>query len=820
MALEKALALAALTVFGVALATRPTTTAAAAAESHPGALDAIDSKGNPMGRCPLKHTDVQVDISGPIARVHVTQEFENPFRTAIEAVYTFPLSQRAAVDDMTMRIGDRTVKGKIKPKEEARKIYEDARNKGQLASLLDQERPNIFTQAVANIPPGAKVKIEISYVESLFYEEGSYSFAFPMVVGPRYIPGQPTSHTGASAQERPAGPASVVRSSGNGWAPNTDRVPDASKITPPVAAKGTRAGHDISLAVNLDAGVPVESVSSTSHIVDITRKDSHRAALRLRNENEIPNKDFRMTWDVAGRKVADALLTHRDNRGGFFTFLLQPPDRPTEAEITPKEIVFVIDTSGSMSGFPIEKAKEVIKLAMDGLHERDTFNLITFAGDTHILFPQPVPATAANVQAAQRFLLTRNGGGGTEMMKAIRAALDPSDSQEHLRIVCFMTDGYVGDDMTIIGEVKRHPNARVFSFGIGSSVNRFLLDKMAEEARGEVEYVSLSDDGSAAAKRFHERVRTPLLTDLELDWGGLEVSEVYPKRLPDLFTAKPLVIKGRYGAPGNGTLRLRGKLAGRPWSREIRVNLPAAQPEHDVMATLWARAKVDDLMSQDWQGMQHNNPKPEIKAAITKLGLDFRMMTQFTSFVAVEEKIVNEGGHPMRIDVPVEMPSGVSHEGVFGERDEVKKSVAYRNMPQTLSASSASVGDRAIGRVRQANQVAGAPMPPPPPPMSRPLPEPAPKTEDRRELSKDKERADAIAKLDPALASKSGTVRVKVWLSDASASVLQQLKSAGLTLTAQPNGAKLVFGTIDASKLEILARVNAVTYVSFDLGQP
>ncbi|HZO53461.1 MAG TPA: VIT and VWA domain-containing protein [Bryobacteraceae bacterium] len=795
MALEKAFAIAALTVFGVALATRPVATTALAAEASSGSLDAIDPKGTAIGRCPLKHTAVQVDISGPIARVNVTQEFENPYRTAIEAVYTFPLSQRAAVDDMTMRIGDRTVKGKIKPKDEARKIYEDARNRGQLAGLLDQERPNIFTQAVANIPPGAKVKIEISYVESLFYEEGSYAFSFPMVVGPRYIPGNATGH------------------SGGGWAPDTDRVPDASKITPPVAPKGIRAGHDISLAVKLDAGVPVESLTSTSHVVDIVRKDPHRAELRLRDQNEIPNKDFRMSWDVSGRKVADALLTHRDARGGFFTFLLQPPDRPAESEITPKEIVFVLDTSGSMSGFPIEKAKEVIKLAMDGLHERDTFNLITFAGDTHILFPQPVPATAANVQAAQRFLLSRSGGGGTEMMKAIRAALDPSDSQEHLRIVCFLTDGYVGDDMTIIGEVKRHPNARVFSFGIGSSVNRFLLDKMAEEARGEVEYVSLSDDGSAAAKRFHQRVRTPLLTDLELDWGGMSVSEVYPKRLPDLFTAKPLVIKGRYDAPGNGTMRLRGKLAGRPWSREIRVNLPAVQPEHDVMATLWARAKVDDLMSQDWQGMQHNSPKPEIKEAITKLGLDFRMMTQFTSFVAVEEKVVTEGGRPMRIDVPVEMPSGVSHEGVFGERDELKKSVGYRVMSQPLSASNTGVVGGAFGRVRQAQQVAVAP---PPPPMSIP----APKMEDRRELSKDKERSDAIAKLDPALAAKTGSVRVKVWLSDASAAVLQQLKAAGLNVVAQPNGAKLVFGTIDASKLEALAKVTAVTYVSFDLGQP
>lgn len=792
MAIEKALSLAMLALFGVALGTRTSTTAAKtgapAGESNAGALNAVDRDGKAMGQCPLEHTDVKVEVSGPLARVNVTQEFTNPHSTAIEAVYTFPLSQRAAVDNMTMRIGERVVKGRIKPKDEARKIYEDARNRGQLASLLDQERPNIFTQSVANIPPGAKVKIEISYVESLSYEDGSYSFAFPMVVGPRYIPGSATGQ------------------SGGGWSPDTNQVPDASKITPPVAAKGTRAGHDIALAVKLDAGVAIESMNSTSHDVDIVRKDARRAELRLRGANEIPNKDFRMSWDVAGRKVADAMLTHRDSRGGFFTFLLQPPDRPAESEITPKEIVFVIDTSGSMSGFPIEKAKEVIKLAMDGLHERDTFNLITFAGDTHILFPQPVRATPANVQAAQRFLLSRSGGGGTEMMKAIRAALEPSDSQEHLRVVCFLTDGYVGNDMEVIGEVRRHPNARVFSFGIGSSVNRFLLDRMAEEGRGEVEYVALNDDGSAAAKLFHERVRTPLLTDLELDWGGLNVSEVYPKRLPDLFSAKPLVIKGRYDAAGSGTLRVRGKLAGRAWSREVHVAFPGEQPEHDVLATLWARAKVDDLMSQDWQGLQRGTLSESLKTQITKLGMDYRMLTQFTSFVAVEEKVVNEGGRSVRIDVPVEMPSGVSHEGVFGDRTEKLAAASYARAPLTRSVG------QAIGFL------GGAPAPSTPP-NSAPKPEHR-QAEDRVLVERDKAQTGAAAKLDAALHGKTGTVRVKVWLSDASAEVLRQLKESGLAVTSQPDGAKLVMGTIDAAKLEALARVAAVIFVSFDMGQP
>lgn len=279
------------------------------------------------------------------------------------------------------------------------------------------------------------------------------------------------------------------------------------------------------------------------------------------------------------------------------------------------------------------------------------------------------------------------------MMKAIRAALDASDERDHVRVVCFMTDGYVGNDMEIIGEIQRHPNARVFSFGIGSLVNRFLLDQMAREGRGEVEYVGLEDDGSAAARRFHERVRTPLLTDLRLEWNGVAVSEVYPARLPDLFSAKPVIISGRYDAPGRGVVRLRGKQAGRDFVRDVHVTLPAVEPEREAIATLWARRKVDALMAANWTGMQAGDPGPEIKHAITKLGVDFGLMTQFTSFIAVEETIRTEGGRPMRVEVPVEMPAGVSYEGIFGS--EIRERIAM-NMaapaPAAPFSSRAGIG--------------------------------------------------------------------------------------------------------------------------------
>ena len=342
-----------------------------------GQLQVVDPNGKPKAVCPLKHTSARVGISGFLSRVVVTQEFENPFDEKIEAVYTFPLPQNAAVDDMTMIVGDRTVRGKILRREEAEAVYEAAKTNGQTASLLNQERPNIFTQSVANILPGEQIKITISYVETLKYEDGAYEFVFPMVVGPRYVPG---SAAGAPVSAQ-------LSNKGNGFAPNTDRVPDGSRITPQPVPEGMRVGHDISLDVTLDAGVPIDALSSKTHEVSVERPDDHRARVTLKDQAAIPNKDFILRYDVAGKKIEDALLLHTSDKGGYFTLILQPPLRVTAEDVTPKELVFVLDTSGSMSGFPIEKAKETMKLALDNLYPSDTFNLITFSGDEHILFP-------------------------------------------------------------------------------------------------------------------------------------------------------------------------------------------------------------------------------------------------------------------------------------------------------------------------------------------------------------------------------------------------------------------------------------------------
>jgi hypothetical protein len=841
-----------------------------------GRLDAIDEEGNILGPCPLQHTDVDVRISAFLSRVNVTQTYQNPYEKKIEAVYTFPLSHRAAVDRMTMTIGDRVVVGEVKERELARRIYEAAREQGYVASLLEQERPNIFTQSVANIEPGAKVTVKISYVEVLQSADGTYSFDFPMVVGPRYVPGSPTvSPAIVPAELKPRhglvllGPAKLtvgaagdpgtlgslqtgklnalltaarpimypgdawwgrgdatggagqgqlwyrfeaqycdgskelgelytdgtgqlngrwfyadpktIEGMGTGFAQDTNQVPDASRITPEPVRPGERAGHDISVRVTIDTGGP-GLVDVASELHEIVRFDEQlrddglprKLTLALAEKNEIPNRDFVLSWGQTADAIQEATFTHTsqdlgDYSGGFFTLILQPPDRVEDADIPPRELIFVMDTSGSMRGFPIEKSKEVMTRAIDAMRPDDTFNVITFAGTTDVLWDKPRPATADNRAAARSWVESRKGRGGTEMMKAINKALVqtvgtgpvplspkaladlPADNRpvevrvpygriqvtgqpeicripveddlnirlrlkddlppvfqpegvfvilsgrwytEHgrrvlvadrvrlegrdaqakpMRIVLFLTDGYVGNDMAIIDAARANAHTtRVFSFGIGNSVNRYLLEGMARAGRGEVEFVLLSSDADEAVTRFTKRVETPVLTDIELAFGeGLDVVDLLPSpgAIPDLFDAKPLVIHGRYSTPGKGTLTVRGRTGAGPYERTVELELPEQQADHDVIATLWARARVGQVMAPHLKAVQEGRAPQAVRQEVIALGEQFQIMSQFTSFVAVEKSRMTIGGKPVLVAVPIEMPEGVSYEGVFGEAE-------------------------------------------------------------------------------------------------------------------------------------------------------
>jgi Ca-activated chloride channel family protein len=625
-----------------------------------GGLVARRPDGSPIGACPLKHTDVAVEVAGFVARVVVTQTFANPLPDPVEAVYTFPLSDRAAVDDMTMRTGDRVIRGEIQRREDARRTYEAARAAGKLTSLLDQERPNVFTQSLANVMPGAEVQVRIAYVEPLQYADGAFEFSFPTVVGPRFVPGTATGHAGT------------------GWAPDTDRVPDASRITPPVTPEGTRAGHDIAIAVDLDAGVPLGAVTSPLHPITVDRPSPTRARVALVNQREIPNRDFVLRYAVASDELRSTALTHRDADGdGYLTLVLLPPKRTTAETAAPKELVFVIDRSGSQQGAPLEKAKETMRWIIDHLNPRDRFQIVDFGSSANVLFAKPERVTAATRKRAREHIDELQANGGTMMAEAIRQVTAMPADEHRLRIVTFMTDGYVGNDFEVLDLVqKSRGTARWFPFGTGNGVNRYVIEGMARQGGGEPEIVLLDDDGERVARKFYERIASPVLTDVRVGFEGLDVVDVEPHALADVWAERPLVIHARYRKPGTGTVVLHGFQQGRPYEQRLAVTLPERETAHAAIASLWARARVEAIMDEDLAAQQRGQVPDERRERIVALALAHRLLTQFTSFVAVEEKIVNEGGRQRTVTVPVEMPDGVSYAGVFGGTGEVAADAA------------------------------------------------------------------------------------------------------------------------------------------------
>lgn len=809
-----------------------------------GQLAVVNPKtGQPLGKCPLKKTSVSAQVSGYVSRVTVKQLFENPFKEKIEAVYTFPLSETGAVDDMLMRVGSRTIRGAIKRREEARKIYEQARDRGHVASLLDQERPNIFTQSVANIKPGEKVEITLRYVDLIPYESGSFSFAFPTVVGPRFNPGTP------------------VGKKGSGWSPDTDAVLDGSRVTPPVTARGTRAGHDISITVSIDAGVPIKAIASKLHEITTSRPAGSKAVVALKEKETIPNKDFVLAWEVASTELTSGYLAHRSGQSGYFTIMLLPPKRVVAERAAPKEMIFLIDCSGSQRGAPLVKAKETMEYILEHMNAQDTFQVISFSDHLKVLFDKPQPASASMREKARQFIGLLEANGGTWMAPAVERACSIPADNHRLRIVTFMTDGYVGNDFEILGMVRKlRGTSRWFPFGTGNSVNRLLIDGMAREGGGEPEYVLLNSSGDEAGRKFYERIAAPVLTDVKIDFDGLAVKEVFPHQVSDVWAQRPLYIKGRYISAGKGTVTLSGFAGGKPYAQKLPLVLPEKEPANEVLASIWAKAKVDRLMSEDYFGAQRGSINKEIKEEIIKTALDHHLMTQYTSFVAVEETIITDGGKPRTVAVPVEMPEGVSYEGVFGETARAGRylpkgtiglapmSYASMSTPQHLFHYGGTGGAAGAGGLPRSRAAAMAGVPAyrsAPRPLAL-IPPSAHKSADghsindsggqppgaRKEsaniiLSDQKERQSEV-KLDARLRAisssgnmarvgrlrvRDGKVRVQVWLSDSSEAVLKKLKAAGLQIIFQPSSSKMVIGRIAVKKLLELASIEAVRFI-------
>jgi Ca-activated chloride channel family protein len=763
-------------------------------------LEVIDPNGTIAGACPLTHTDVRTEISGFVARVRVTQIFENPFPDPIEAVYTFPLSEHGAVDAMWIRTGEREIRGEIKRREEARKIYEAARENGQLAGLLDQERPNIFTQSIANLMPGAQVEITIEYVELLTYLDGTFEFSFPTVVGPRFIPGRPTDRSGA------------------GWAPNTTRVPDASRITPPLAREGTRAGHDIAIRIDIDAGVPILSVDSRLHEVDIEHKTPERAHIRLRQQAEIPNRDFVLRYAVAGEEVKSGYLVHRDpKKDGYVTIMLLPPKRVTPQTAAPKEMVFVIDRSGSQSGLPLTKAKETMHWILDHMNPNDTFQIVDFSNTTSTLFDQPEKASLQMKRRARRYIDALQANGGTMMAEAITHVCALPAEENRLRIVTFMTDGYVGNDFEVIDLVKRlRGTSRWFPFGTGNSVNRFLLDAMADQGGGDTEYVMLNQPGEEVAHRFYERIRNPVLTDVRLEFRNLDVIEVFPNQLSDVWAQKPLFIHARYRKPGKGQVVLRGFQAGQPYQQVLEVDFPKRVEANRALASIWARAKVDELMSQDPSALQAGRFPETLREEIVTVALQHRIMTQFTSFVAVEDRVINEGGTQRTVSVPVEMPQGVEYEGIFGQ-EHLAGLATGASRGRLIFAQKPGGRVGAMDRMAVRKQKFAEQMPVQPAveellPESSPTPLPISEQARKRLSAELLALAQGRPSAETARAIIDGRLKLKILLKVVSPEVIQTLEDAGLQISLITKGH--VIGTVPVTDLTTLAELKEIVQIT------
>ena len=596
---------------------------------------------------PLKHTHVKAELTGMIARVEITQSYHNPLSTPLETIYVFPLPENSAVDDMRIQIEDRIIEAEIHRRAEARAIYEEAREEGYTTALLEQERPNIFTQSIANIAPESDIDIVIRYVQNLNYDAGMVEFVFPMVVGPRFIPGPP-----------------VEGQTGHGWSPDTSIVPDASRITPPLVGGGMRTGHDISLELTATAGAPIEQWTVPTHDVTATHNDNGSLTLILNEAESLPNRDFALRFKTAEDKTSVRMLTHNDKQGGFFTLLLQPPVLDLDELVGQREFIFVVDVSGSMGGLPLSLCKRMLKLMMRRIRPVDTFNVITFAGSQQLLFDRPVPADDAMILKALQLIDGLTAGGGTMMGGAIEAALRPDVEPGRRRYVIFMTDGYVGNEDQILSATEdfvekledKGQIARVFGIGVSSSPNRDLIEGLGEEGNGLSLYLLSREEPDQAVDRLFSVVDHQILTDIKLDWGTLPVEDLLPSPIPDLFASTPIFIHGRYSGTGAGTIKVSGTTDDGDIEYFIDVDFPEHQSSNGALTTLWARAKIDSL-EREMLG-SYNKDAEEL---ITNLGMDFRIVTAYTSFVAVDRsRKVGEGDPPQVIVQPGDMPEGMT----------------------------------------------------------------------------------------------------------------------------------------------------------------
>jgi Ca-activated chloride channel family protein len=606
---------------------------------------------------PVLNSDVSMEINAMTARVRLTQMFRNEEQDWVEGIYVFPLPENAAVDHMHMRIGERLIEGQIRERQQARRIYEKAKTSGRKAALIEQERPNMFTSSVANIGPGESILITIEYQQILDYRDQTFSIRFPMTIAPRYMPGHPL----------PPMEETLAEPGGHGWSINTTQVPDASRISPPVLDEGEQAVNPVTLRVNLNAGIDLDSIRSRYHEVDIRRGTTGKAVIQLKSETVNADRDFLLEWRPTASQAPRAAIFNERIQGEtgvdikyYSMLMVMPPTGELPAPL-PREIVFVIDTSGSMGGNSIRQARSALLMAIRRLRPADRFNVIEFNSQTGALFALPVEASPYHVNRALQYVNDLDAGGGTEMSPALSLALSYPVNPNYMQQVVFLTDGAVGNERALFQIIQDElDDVRLFTIGIGSAPNSFFMRKAAKFGRGTFTYIGNVSEVSERMDALFSKLESPMMRNLRLHWpDDMGDVEVYPARLPDLYAGEPLIITARSGKPA-GKIMITGNRGNQPWQASFPLNFRA---RHSGTGVLWARNRIADLLDSIHEGAN----KHEVRQAVIATAMRHHLVSKYTSLVAIDVTPSRPEHEALeKTAVPTNLPDGMVRSKIFG----------------------------------------------------------------------------------------------------------------------------------------------------------
>jgi Ca-activated chloride channel family protein len=589
----------------------------------------VKSDDPDLDQLPLKSTSAHVRISGVIADVAVTQVYKNEGKRPIEAIYVFPASTRAAVYSMKMTIGERTLIAKIAKREDARRDYEDAKHSGRSASLLEQQRPNVFQMNVANILPADVIHVEMRYTELLVPTDAVYEFVYPTVVGPRY-----SNH---ETQSRDT------------WLAN------------PYLQQGELPADHFDLKVDLAAGMPVQHLTCSSHKVTVKYDGPSTASVTLDpSEKNGTNRDFVLKYRLAGGRMETGLLLYKGAEENFFLLMLQPPKRPADKEILPREYIFIVDVSGSMHGFPLEMSKKLLKDLIGNLRAGDKFNVLLFAGGSSLLSEESLAASPDNIQRALTLIERQRGGGGTELLPALKRAFGIPKAEGFSRTIVMATDGYVAVEEKAFDLIRNNlGDANVFTFGIGSAVNRHLIEGMARAGMGEPFVITKPEEAPEKAKKFRQLILSPVLTRVKLDFRRFEAYDVEPASIPDVLAERPITVFGKWRGNPSGSIRITGLSGTHAYDTSIQVEKAMPLESNAALRYLWARHRISLL--SDYNLLRPNDERVK---EVTSLGLTYNLLTAYTSFVAVDSQVRLVNGQAVTVKQPLPLPQGVSNYAV------------------------------------------------------------------------------------------------------------------------------------------------------------